>query len=86
MHGLRPWRGQQPVSLQWMQPGKPTQNVFVEHFQRSFRTEVLNAELFGALADARQRCAAWQDDYNTLRPHQALNFLTPTEYLTARTL
>lgn len=80
-HELRDWCAAQAVHLHWIDPGKPTQNAFVERFHRSFRGEVLDAELFPSLRHVRQRCADWQHDYNTLRPHQALNFLTPTEFL-----
>jgi putative transposase len=65
---LHIWCGQQEIRLQLIQPGKPTQNAFVERLHGSFSTEVLNAELVGSLADARQRYAVWQEDYNTLRP------------------
>jgi putative transposase len=61
-HPLQIWCGQQEMRLQWIQPGKPTQHAFFERFHRSFRTEVLDAEIFGSLANARQRCAAWQED------------------------
>lgn len=85
-HELRRWCQRQAARLHWIDPGKPTQNAFVERFHRSFRAEVLDAELFDTVVQVRRHCAKWQHDYNNLRPHQALKFLTPNEFLFARNL
>jgi len=51
----------------------------VERFNGSFRCEVRDADLFITLCQVRHLLAEWLHDYNTLRPHQALGFLTPME-------
>ena len=76
---LSEWCEDQGIVLHWIQPGKPTQNAYVERFNGSFRREVLDAYLFTSLQQVRRLLTEWMNDYNTLRPHQALNFLTPLE-------
>ncbi len=78
---LGEWCEAQSIVLHWIQPGKPTQNAYVERFNGSFRREVLDAYLFTTLRQVRhQLLTEWMHDYNTLRPHQALGFLTPMEF------
>ena len=50
-----------------IQPGKPTQNAYVESFHGRLRDECLNVNWFWNLFDARARIAAWRGDYNTQR-------------------
>jgi putative transposase len=77
---LREWCEAQGITLHWIQPGKPTQNAYIERFNGSFRRELLDAHLFRSLAHVRQLVDEWMHDYNTQRPHQALNFMTPIEF------
>lgn len=77
---LSDWCKKQEITLHWIQPGKPTQNAYIERFNGSFRRELLDAHLFRSLAHVRQLVAEWMHDYNTQRPHQALNFMTPIEF------
>ena len=77
---LTEWCEAQGVILHWIQPGKPTQNAYIERFNGSFRRELLDAYLFRSLAHVRQLVGDWMLNYNTLRPHQALNFMTPLEF------
>lgn len=79
-HVLQEWCGQQGIVLHWIQPASPTQNAYVERFNGSFRRELLNGYLFATLQQVREHCRLWQYDYNHLRPHQALDFMTPTEF------
>ncbi|WP_201987739.1 IS3 family transposase, partial [Hymenobacter rubidus] len=79
-HLLQDWCSQQGIVLHWIQPASPTQNAYVERFNGSFRRELLNGYLFATLQQVREHCRLWQYDYNHLRPHQALNFMTPTEF------
>ncbi|MBO2009533.1 transposase family protein [Siccationidurans soli] len=74
---LSEWCEQQGIALHWIQPGKPTQNAYIEHFNGSFRRELLDAHLFRSLAHVRQLVDEWMLDYNTQRSHQTLNFMTP---------
>lgn len=61
-------------------PGKPTQNPFVESFHDKFRKELLNEHWFLTLKEFREAVVAWKADYNNFRPHSTLNGLTPTEF------
>jgi putative transposase len=75
------WAYEQRIALDFIQPGKPVQNAFVESFNGSFRDECLNAHWFTSLDDARTVIAAWRDDYNSQRPHSALDDLAPMQYV-----
>jgi len=77
---LQTWCQGQGIDLHWIQPASPTQNAYIERFNGSFRRELLNAYLFTSLRQVREQCLSWQYDYNHLRPHEALNFLTPIEF------
>ena len=65
---LSKWCEAQGISLHWIQPGKPTQNAYIERFNGSFRRELLNTHLFRSLDHVRQLVAEWLLDYNTQRP------------------
>ena len=77
---LQDWCRANSVMLHRIDPGKPTQNAYIERFNGTFRREVLNAHTFGSLREVRQTVDAWLVEYNTERPHQALKFKTPVEY------
>ena len=72
------------IEWHYIAPGKPMQNGFVESFNGRMRDELLNETMFRNLAHARIVIAAWAADYNTERPHSALDYQTPADY--ARTL
>ena len=55
-----------------IQPGKPTQNAYIESFNGKFRDECLNEQWFETLSQARKAIADWRRDYNEVRPHAAL--------------
>lgn len=74
------WAEEHEVLLDFIEPGKPAQNAYVERFNRTFREDVLDAYLFTSLKEARQIAAAWLEEYNTVRPHAALGNLTPHEF------
>jgi putative transposase len=79
-NALEQWAYARGVTLHFIQPGKPTQNAFIESFNGRFRNECLNANWFDSLDDAREVIEAWRCDYNAERPHSALGGLTPIEY------
>ena len=66
--------------LHFIERGKPTQNAFIESFNEKFRDECLNQNWFVDLPEARQVIEAWRVDYNTVRPHSSLRYLTPEEF------
>jgi putative transposase len=74
------WSYRNKVRLEFIQPGKPTQNAFVESFNGRFRDECLNEHWFESLAEAREVIEEWRQDYNQVRPHSSLGGLTPEEY------
>lgn len=73
------WAYQRQVRLDFIDPGKPTQNGYLESFNGKFRDECLNIHWFCSLADARRLIADWRLSYNTERPHSALCGRTPTQ-------
>jgi putative transposase len=77
---LDQWAWRNSVRLHFIDPGKPTQNAFIESFNGRFRDECLNQHWFLDLADARQIIEAWRIDYNSSRPHSALGYATPQEF------
>jgi len=81
---LAAWSEERGVRLEFIQPGKPAQNAFVESFNGRLRDECLNANWFTSLSDARRKIEDWRQDYNQQRPHSSLNYLPPAEF--ARTL
>lgn len=81
-HKLQTWCKERGIHLHHIQPGKPAQNAYIERFNRSFRTEVLNAHLFDSLSGAQQMAEEWMYIYNNERPHTALNNLPPAKFVT----
>ncbi len=71
------WAAARKVTLDFIEPGKPSQNGYLESFNGKFRDECLNAHWFLTLAQARQIIIEWKEDYNTQRPHSALQQLPP---------
>ncbi|MFW5389475.1 IS3 family transposase [Yersinia sp. 2544 StPb PI] len=77
---LAKWAEEHGVVLEFIKPGKPTQNAFIERFNRTYRTEILDFYLFRTLNEAREITERWLNEYNSERPHESLNNLTPEEY------
>lgn len=77
---LQTWCRNNEVELLRIEPGKPTQNAYIERFNGTFRREILNANTFSSVCQVRQVVDEWVVEYNTERPHQALGFMTPVEY------
>ena len=71
------WSQSKRVKLCFIQPGKPTQNAFVESFNGRFRDGCLNLHWFRDLADARRTIDAWREHYNAVRPHSSLGYRPP---------
>ena len=71
------WAYARGLKLEYIQPGKPVQNAFIESFNGSFRDECLNLHWFQSLADAKRVIENWKEDYNTVRPHSSLEGCTP---------
>ena len=74
------WAYVNGVILDFSRRGKPTDNAFIESFNRRLREECLNVHWFESLEDAQQKIDAWKWDYNEHRPHRSLEGLTPREF------
>lgn len=74
------WAYERQIVIRLIQPGKPTQNAFIESFNGKLRDECLNAHWFRNLAHAQHVIAAWRRDYNEARPHSAINYQTPAAF------
>jgi len=77
---LDQWAFKRGVKLQFIEPGKPIQNAFIESFNSRLREECLNEHVFVSLDDARRKIERWRIDYNRARPHSSLGHLTPEEF------
>jgi putative transposase len=76
------WAEENGVELEFIKPGKPMQNGFIERFNRTYREAVLDMYIFESLSDVRQQTEKWLEIYNHLRPHDSLGGMPPSEYLT----
>jgi len=79
-HIMQNWSTGHGINFTYIQPGKPTQNAFVERFNGSFRNGVLDAYLFNSIDDVREEAEKWMDDYNNYRPHESCKNLPPVLY------
>jgi putative transposase len=74
------WTYQYGVHLEFIRPGKPTDNGYIESFNGRLRDECLNVEMFFDLSDVREKLERWRLDYNQVRPHSALGDRSPEEF------
>lgn len=73
------WAYWNHVELDFSRPGRPSDNALVESFNSRFRQECLNQHWFLSMEDARAKISAWQNEYNSERPHSSLGYRTPLE-------
>ena len=71
------WAYAHDVRLDFIRPGKPVENAFIESFNGKLRDECLNSHVFASVAEAQVVLDAWREDYNPVRPHSALQDRTP---------
>lgn len=79
------WAFQNKIKLDFIRPGKPQENGFIESFNGKFRDESLNEHWFLSLEDVRRTIEEWRIDYNENRPHTSLGDLTPKEFADQQT-
>lgn len=74
------WAYKNNIAIEYIQPGKPIQNAFIESFNSRFRDECLNEELFHDLEDAKRKIEKWRRYYNEERPHSSIGMKTPKAF------
>lgn len=74
------WSTNTEVRLAFIEPGKPTQNGYIESFNGKLRDECLNQHYFAGLYDAREKLNHWRDIYNQQRPHSSIQYMTPQAF------
>ena len=77
---LAGWAKQHQVNIQFIQPGKPTQNAIIERFNGTYRREILNAYLFKSITQVQEITNQWLDEYNNIRPHASLGHVPPRAF------
>lgn len=77
---FKDWCREVNIKLQYIQPGKPMQNGFIERFNRTYREEILDAYIFEDLNEVRELSQNWMEDYNKLRPHESLKGKSPEKF------
>ena len=74
------WAYRNGIHLDFISPGKPVENAYIESFNGRLRDECLNVFAFNSLTDAQEKLEAWRKDYNDVRPHSSIRNLSPSEY------
>ena len=77
------WAQKRSVTLNFIRPGKPIENPFVESFNGKFRDECLNEHWFTDIADARRIIETRRIHYNEERPHSSLDRIPPAMFARA---
>ncbi len=75
------WAEDNGMFIQYIQPGKPNQNAYIERLNRTYREELLDLYIFESLSDVREKTYWWRIAYNEVRPHDALGNMTPAKYM-----
>jgi len=74
------WARKRGIEIQYIRPGKPTDNSFIESFNGKLRNECLNEHWFMSIQESRRVIEAWRIEYNSYRPHSSLGNATPDEF------
>jgi len=77
---MEAWAYQFRVGLDFIRPGRPVENGYIESFNGRLRDECLNVQVFFALDDVREKLELWRHDYHRVRPHSSLNDRTPHDF------
>ena len=77
---IRAWMASAGLETLYIEPGAPWENGYAESFNGKVRDELLNAEEFGSVLEAKVLAKEWRREYNHERPHSSLGYRTPAEY------
>ena len=80
-HGFVEWATNRGIRLRFIEPGQPNQNAYIERFNRTYRTEVLDAYLFKSIEQVQTITEEWLREYNEQRPHESLGGLPPRLFM-----
>lgn len=78
------WAKEVDIALNYIDPGKPTQNAYIESFNGKFRSEFLDHYWFSSITEVKKETSKWRKSYNEDRPHSSLGYLTPREFINAK--
>ena len=81
---MQAWAAQRTIEHRFIQPGKPTQNAYIESFNSRFRDECLSQHWFASLSHMRSVIDNWREDYNERRPHSSCGYLPPAKFAAQR--
>jgi len=80
-HALEEWSKEEQIELRHIEKGSPSQNGYVERFNRTFREDILDPNIFITAGQAQVKANDWMWTYNNFRPHESLNNLPPTTFM-----
>lgn len=80
-HDFVEWAQRRGIALNYIEPGEPNQNAYIERFNRTFRTEVLDAYLFNSIEQVKTIADEWLTQYNEYRPHDSLGGVPPKQFM-----
>ena len=75
------WAEEHHIFIQYIQPGKPAQNAYIERFNRTYREAVLDMYLFRNIQEVQSMTDTWLKHYNEERPHESLNNQSPMNFI-----
>jgi putative transposase len=78
---FKKWCEKHQIDILYTQPGKPTQNAYIERFNRHFREDVLDAYIFEHIEEVQEIAENWRNDYNNHHPHKSLMGMSPKQFL-----
>lgn len=81
---FKTWAKNREILIHYIQPGKPAQNGFIERFNRTYREDILDMNVFRGIWEVREITRQWMQIYNRERPHESLGNLTPVAFARAR--
>ena len=74
------WAEDRDITIKYIQPGKPTQNAYIERFNRTYQYEILDAYIFRSIKEIKELTSEWLIHYNTVRPHASLGYVALEKY------